>query len=154
MTTGDTMPRTKLGRKKIAPTYRTMRGRNVRPNVCPATACVTTRMPRLVMPPAMKMRLSVCRDAYRSATNPPKKLPPDMPARTTPMMLVQVYSDTPMYGAMMRPAISSITSVQALLMKARRHEIHIGRYTNTHAAVDLLCCVTDDPGERYSPRRL
>src|SRR4026207_1451051 len=30
-----------------------------------------------------------------------------------------------MYGAMMRPAMISITSVQALLMKARRHEIHI-----------------------------
>jgi MoxR-like ATPase len=32
------------------------------------------------------------------------------------MMLVHVYSETPMYGAMMRPAISSITSVQKLPM--------------------------------------
>jgi hypothetical protein len=50
-----------------------------------------------------------------------------MPARTTPMMLVQVYSETPMYGAMMRPAISSMTSVQKLLMNASKHESHIGR---------------------------
>src|SRR5689334_23222482 len=31
----------------------------------------------------------------------------------------------PMYGAMIRPAISSITSVQKLLMKASRHESHM-----------------------------
>ncbi len=34
------------------------------------------------------------------------------------MMLVHVYSETPTYGAMMRPATSSMTSVQKLATKA------------------------------------
>src|SRR5688572_1206112 len=44
-----------------------------------------------------------------------------MPARTTPMMLVQVYSETPMYGARMRPATSSRMSVQALETKTIKY---------------------------------
>src|SRR5262245_7574261 len=43
-----------------------------------------------------------------------------MPASTTPMMLVHVYSDTPTCGARIRPATSSITSVQKLAMKTHR----------------------------------
>ena len=40
-----------------------------------------------------------------------------MPASTTPIMLVQVWSETPTYGARTLPAISSRISVQALEMK-------------------------------------
>jgi hypothetical protein len=35
----------------------------------------------------------------------------------TPMMLVQVYSETPMYGARIRAAMSSMTMTQKLLIK-------------------------------------
>src|SRR3954463_11388863 len=44
-----------------------------------------------------------------------------MPANTTPMMLVHVYSDTPMYGARMRPATSSRMSVQQLATNTTRY---------------------------------
>src|SRR6478609_9049445 len=44
-----------------------------------------------------------------------------MPASTTPMMLVHVYSDTPMYGARMRPATSSRMSVQQLATNTTRY---------------------------------
>ena len=40
-----------------------------------------------------------------------------MPASMTPMTLVQVYSETPRYGAIIRPAVSSTTSVQKLAKK-------------------------------------
>ena len=52
----------------------------------------------------------------------PMKLPAEMPARQTPMMLVQVYSETPMNGASMRPATSSSTIVQQLAMKTISNE--------------------------------
>lgn len=54
---------------------------------------------------------------YLSAINPPKYAPILIPANTTPMMLVQVYSETPTYGAMILPATNSITSVQKLAIK-------------------------------------
>src|SRR5213080_1559570 len=44
-----------------------------------------------------------------------------MPARTTPMMLVHVYSDTPINGARMRPATSSRMRVQQLATKTTRN---------------------------------
>src|SRR5438067_9654501 len=46
-----------------------------------------------------------------------------MPASTTPMMLVQVYSETPTYGARMRPATSSSTRVQALLRNTTTYAV-------------------------------
>jgi hypothetical protein len=84
------MPSTKLGAKKMAAIDATILGRNDSPNETPSTACVTTRMLRVATLPATKISPSVRHDAKRSAMNPPKKLPPDMPASTTPMIVVQV----------------------------------------------------------------
>src|SRR5215471_482382 len=49
-----------------------------------------------------------------------------MPARTTPMMLVHVYSETPMNGARIRPARISRISVQQLAIKTVRYAISGG----------------------------
>src|SRR5207249_11130537 len=49
-----------------------------------------------------------------------------MPASTTPMMLVQVYSETPINGARMRPATSSRMSVQQLETKTTRYAMARG----------------------------
>jgi len=44
-----------------------------------------------------------------------------MPASTTPMMLVQVNRETPIWGARILPATISITSTQALTTKTIKY---------------------------------
>ena len=65
------------------------------------------RMTSEESPPARKMVPKRRREAHLSAARPPTKYPVLIPASTTPIMPVRVYSDIPTCGAIMRSATSS-----------------------------------------------
>ncbi len=63
-------------------------------------------------PPSTSAPGSSRRGSIRSASHPPTHVPVAMPARTTPMIPVNVSSETPTYGASRRPARISNTSTE------------------------------------------
>jgi len=120
-TTGPIMPSTVAGMRKTAVTTKAVRrsqGRLSRPGVQPTTALIqrhpsTRAEPRPYSGP-------IARDgSTRSARRPPRTLPRQMPARITPMTLVQTISDPPTCCATSRLATSSSTMMHRLLKKER-----------------------------------
>ena len=94
-TIGETVPKTTLGRKKSAAVKMTMRTTIGQLSGRPRPSESTARMPALKTPASRKSSPNSRVEAQRSASQPPRKLPRLIPASTTPMTLVQVYSETP-----------------------------------------------------------
>ena len=98
----------------------------------PGAVWASGNMSRVIAAPAIKIKPRSPFKAARSAIIPPSQLPKLMPARMTPIMLVHVYTETPMWGARIRAAIISIIKVMALAKKTTAN----GSTASTPATID------------------
>ena len=117
---GETMPRINAGAIKSIAESRTMRGSSGTAATHAGARWASGRISRVVAAPASRIRPKFMREAARSARTPPAQLPRLIPAKITPITLVQVYTDTPMCGARIRAATISMIRVAALAMKTTR----------------------------------
>ena len=88
--------------------------------------------------PAINIKPRSPFEAARSAITPPSQLPKLMPARMIPIMLVHVYTETPMWGARIRAAIISIIKVIALAKNTTANGSTLSTTANINRSVLVL----------------
>jgi len=94
-TTGEIMPSSMEGTKKMAVVSSRIRSISVVWSRAAPMRSASGAMVSAPSPDRKSSHPSVAGRGWRSATIPPTQAPMLIPARTTPMMLVQVYRDTP-----------------------------------------------------------
>ena len=114
ITIGETIPRINAGIRNKMAVSNTMRSNRGREMTHAGASVAKGSISRVVAAPASMISPRLLRDAARSANTPPSQLPMLMPARITPMTLVHVYTETPMWGASILAATISMIRVTAL----------------------------------------